>query len=250
MKNIVLFIGPAGSGKTALTASLGRWLWSKMLTPVAYINLDPGAEILPYEPDIDIRQYVTTEKVMRQYGLGPNGALIKSIEIACNYLREIAEKASKLPAPYILVDTPGQMELFLFREFGPKFIREFKQVGYIIGVVILDPTLTRKAQDVTSLKLLSLIASLRLGVDVIPVINKADLVEGDFRLFKDNEYLRSKVRETGEGIIGEISERILELLDDYKLATRIPLLSATTGVGLEELYDMLHEIFCACGDLT
>ncbi|QOJ78203.1 ATP/GTP-binding protein [Infirmifilum lucidum] len=249
MKSVVLFIGPAGSGKTSLTAAFGKWLWSRMVTPAAYVNLDPGVEYLPYRPDIDIRQYVTVEEVMKKYGLGPNGALIKSIEIACKYLDDILERASKLPAPYVLVDTPGQMELFLFREFGPRFVEKFKKAGHIIGVVILDPTLMRKAQDIVSLKLLSLLTSLRLGVDVIPVINKADAVE-EGEILRDDERLRLELSRESEGVIGEISERILDLLNDYRLATRVPLVSATTGKGLEELYDMLHEIFCACGDLT
>lgn len=249
MKSVVLFVGPAGSGKTSLTAAFGKWLWNKMVIPAAYVNLDPGVEYLPYKPDIDIRQYVTVEEVMKKYGLGPNGALIKSVEIACKYLDDILERASKLPAPYILVDTPGQMELFLFREFGPRFVEKFKKVGHIIGVVILDPTLTRKAQEFVSLKLLSLLTSLRLGVDVIPVINKADAVE-ESGILRDDERLRLELSRESEGVVGEISERILDILNDYRLATRVPLVSATTGKGLEELYDMLHEIFCACGDLT
>jgi len=47
---------------------------------VSFINLDPGVEELPYTPQTDVREYVNVRDVMRRYGLGPNGALIKSID--------------------------------------------------------------------------------------------------------------------------------------------------------------------------
>ncbi|MGC9122065.1 MAG: ATP/GTP-binding protein, partial [Thermogladius sp.] len=165
------------------------------------------------------------------------------------HLPEIREKVEKYPSPYVLVDTPGQMELFLYRDFGPRFVEEFREVGYIIGVVILDPTLVAKAHDVVSLKLQAMIVSLRLGIDAIPVVNKADAQTFNPRLLTDAAYLREQLAGT-KGLSSEISERILELLDEYRLAIRIPLISSITGQGLEELYDLLHEIFCACGDLT
>lgn len=220
-----------------------------MLLPTTILNLDPGVEFLPYQPDVDIREYVTVDQVMREFMLGPNGALLKSAEIASKHLVEMKEKIKRLPSPYLLVDTPGQMELFLYRDFGPRFVEEFREIGYIIGVVIVDPTLASMAQDVVSLKLQTLIVQLRLGIDAIAVINKADTLTSDPRLFADTEYLQLKLREN-KGLAAEISEKILNLLADYKLATRTPLVSATTGKGLEELYDMLHEIFCTCGDLT
>lgn len=249
MRSIVVFLGPAGSGKTTLTGAFGKWLQSKMLTPVTHINLDPGVEYLPYKPDVDVRDYITVDEVMRKYSLGPNGALVKSVEIACEYLDEILEKTSKYPAPYLLVDTPGQMELFLYREFGIRFTEKFRKLGHIIGVVVLDPSLATRAQDAVSLRLLTMIVSLRLGIEAIPVINKADVVGEHAKIITDTTFLREKLREE-QGVLGEISERMFELLEDYKLAVRIPLVSAVTGQGLEELYDMLHEIFCACGDLT
>jgi len=51
----VIFLGPAGSGKTTLTARFGKWLKDKMGYKVNFVNPDPGCEYLPYEPDFDIK---------------------------------------------------------------------------------------------------------------------------------------------------------------------------------------------------
>ncbi|HRU81633.1 MAG TPA: ATP/GTP-binding protein, partial [Candidatus Methanomethylicus sp.] len=57
MATNLLVIGPAGSGKTSLTARLSEWM-AKSGTSSCLINLDPGAERLPYLPDYDVRSIV------------------------------------------------------------------------------------------------------------------------------------------------------------------------------------------------
>jgi len=43
---------------------------------VVTVNLDAGAMILPYSPDVDIRNYFSVEGLIEKYDLGPNGALL------------------------------------------------------------------------------------------------------------------------------------------------------------------------------
>ena len=50
----VYFIGTAGSGKSTLTYNFKQWMYLRGLDVIT-VNLDPGAENLPYEPDVDIR---------------------------------------------------------------------------------------------------------------------------------------------------------------------------------------------------
>jgi len=47
-------IGPAGSGKSTLASAFSDWLLDQGFD-VALVNLDPGAEWLPYRPDVDAR---------------------------------------------------------------------------------------------------------------------------------------------------------------------------------------------------
>ncbi|MCK4332233.1 MAG: ATP/GTP-binding protein, partial [Thermoplasmatales archaeon] len=45
----VYFIGTAGSGKSTLTSNFQKWFKMRGLDAII-VNLDPGAENLPYEP--------------------------------------------------------------------------------------------------------------------------------------------------------------------------------------------------------
>jgi len=45
-----------------------------------YVNLDPAAEDFAYEPDLDIKDFISLEDVMEEMGLGPNGGLIYCFE--------------------------------------------------------------------------------------------------------------------------------------------------------------------------
>ena len=77
---MVFIIGTAGSGKSRLTAAYSDWLkMSKQ--DVAIVNLDPGVSVLPYSPEVDVRDYVDVGNLMEQYNLGPNGALIMAAEM-------------------------------------------------------------------------------------------------------------------------------------------------------------------------
>lgn len=44
------------------------------------MNLDPAADYLPYNCNIDIRELITAEDVMEEYKLGPNGSLVYCME--------------------------------------------------------------------------------------------------------------------------------------------------------------------------
>ena len=60
---LAFIIGTAGSGKSHFTAAFADWLkMSKQ--DVAIDNLDPGALKLPYQPEVDVRNYVDVGNLM------------------------------------------------------------------------------------------------------------------------------------------------------------------------------------------
>jgi len=70
-------IGTAGSGKSTLAHTFKQWTNVHGIDSVV-VNLDPGAENLPYSPDVDIRDWISLKEIMDDHGLGPNGA-----QVAC-----------------------------------------------------------------------------------------------------------------------------------------------------------------------
>ena len=76
----VYFIGTAGSGKSTITYNFKQWMNHRGLDAIT-VNLDPGADNLLYDPDIDIRDWISLKEIMESYGLGPNGAQIAAADM-------------------------------------------------------------------------------------------------------------------------------------------------------------------------
>ncbi len=249
--SIVIFIGPAGAGKSSLVAAYSRWLEDIGLRPFK-VNLDPAADYVPYTPDYDVRKLVNARDIALKYGLGPNGALVKSIEIITDKLGDIVNEFRNAETDFVLIDTPGQMEVFIFRDLAPRLVESLRGISdRIAAVFIVDATLIRNPEDYAFLAVMSIALQLRLGVDVVPVLNKMDLVS-DIDLAGDVVSDVDKVRESLKyrGLYGEMMAQILDTIWLYGKAARVPRVSATRSEGLDELHRLIHEITCGCGDLT
>ena len=107
---IAYFIGTAGSGKSTLTKVVREYLLYQEENVIT-VNLDPGVKHLPYYPDIDVRDLVDVETVMREHDLGPNGALVLACDMIADKVDVLKKDVEEARAKYVLVDTPGQLEL-------------------------------------------------------------------------------------------------------------------------------------------
>ncbi len=249
MLNIV-FIGTAGCGKTSLTYAFGKWLENELDANTSYVNLDPGVYITPYNPSYDVREIITVDELMKR-GLGPNGAMVRAAEIIEEKIFEVSRKIHDLRSDFKLIDTPGQMELFLFRPMGPRFIEEIAKHSPTVSVYIIDPALASTLSGLATSLLLPMITRLRLGVPVVSVINKADLPE----IYKVEEFsknlhdLEKEMISEERGLIVDLASRFLELIEEFSKTIRIVKTSAKTGEGMSDLYTLIHEALCECGDL-
>jgi len=52
--------------------------------------------------------------------LGPNGVMIKASELMAQIAPKVASKLRSLNTDVLLIDTPGQSEIFIFKPSGPK----------------------------------------------------------------------------------------------------------------------------------
>jgi len=246
----VVFIGTAGCGKTSLTHVFGKWLENELNASISYINLDPGVHRTPYTPSYDVREIITVDRLM-ECGLGPNGAMVRAAEIIEEKISEVSRKVHDLKSDFRLIDTPGQMELFLFRPMGPRFVEDIAKHSPTVSVYIIDPTMASTLSGLATSLLLPMITRLRLGVPVVSVINKADLPE----VYKVEEFSRNlhdlekEMRSEERGLIVDLASRFLELIDEFSKTIRIVKTSAITGEGMSDLYTLIHEALCECGDL-
>jgi GTPase SAR1 family protein len=248
----IYVVGTAGSGKSRFTAGMQRWLKERGLDATT-LNLDPGAESLPYVPDVDIRDWIRLADVMDQYQLGPNGAQVMAADLIALRLGDVSESVSQFRSPYVLVDTPGQTELFVFRESG-RITMEVLAPGRSLIVFLVDPFLARRPSAFVSLAMLSATTQFRFGVPLLNVIGKADLL-------KDEELERlqawtSTPDALEDALMGEKADlytqmttdafRILDAMGSF---TRAVTVSSETLEGVDDVYAYVQEVFAGGEDL-
>jgi len=174
MKAIFL-VGTAGSGKSLLASKILDY-YSRNGAFVGMLNLDPGVENLPYTCDIDVRDYVDIVQIMKQYDLGPNGSMIMANDLLASKIDDLQHEIDNVNPDYLIVDTPGQIELFAYRASGP-FLVQNLNVGEKVSIFLHDGSLMTSPSNFVSIALLATSVKLRLGISQINVLTKTDLIE-------------------------------------------------------------------------
>ena len=172
---VIFVTGTAGAGKSLLTSKLKEYYAKNATFPIT-LNLDPGVASLPYSPDIDVRDYIDLNSLMEQYELGSNGSLIMANDLIATKIDDIQKEADTINPDYLIVDTPGQIELFAYRQSGPFFVNEFIAEEKM-NLFLFDGTMVSTPNNFVSLTLLSTSIRLRLGLPTVNVITKTDLIQ-------------------------------------------------------------------------
>jgi GTPase SAR1 family protein len=247
---VMIFLGTAGSGKSSMVYGAKNWLVERGANALT-ANLDPGAERLPYIPDVDVRDYIQLDEVIDRYGLGPNGAMIVASDLVAEDFSEILGEIEEYSPDYLVVDTPGQLELFVFRASGI-FIIEALSGEETIASFLIDPFLAQTPSSFTSIMLLSATAQLKLGVPVIRILSKCDMLSEE-QLQKiddwisDPDILYDSLLEE-KGPTKSIATGVCKLLADTEESFDLIKVSAIEGWGFEELYTQIQMAYDAGDD--
>ncbi|MBE0511512.1 ATP/GTP-binding protein [Candidatus Bathyarchaeota archaeon] len=243
---IVFIIGTAGSGKSLLTASLNEWLKvGKQKT--ATVNLDPGVLTLPYVPDIDIRNYINVNELMEKYGLGPNGALLMAADLIAEEAQRLGREIQDLKSDVVIVDTPGQMELFAFRASGPYIANELTKEPKAI-IYLFDAVFSFNPLNYVSNMFLSAAVYNRFFVPQLHVLSKCDLLppEEANRIVdwsSNPKALEEVIEEKLSGTRRLLSRDMMHVIHRLGLRFLLIPVSAKTNEGLINLNTALERIF-------
>lgn len=178
MKSIFL-TGTAGSGKSLLTSKIYEY-YTRNGAFAAILNLDPGVETLPYTCDIDVRDHVDVVSIMKQYDLGPNGAMIMANDLIASKIDDIQNQINNVNPDYLLIDTPGQIELFAYRISGP-FLVQNLNLEEKTSIFLFDGALITTPVNFVSIALLATSVKLRFKLPTINVLTKIDLIGGKLK---------------------------------------------------------------------
>jgi GTPase SAR1 family protein len=248
----VYFIGTAGSGKSTLTYNFQKWMGIRGLDAIT-VNLDPGAENLPYEPDVDVRDWISLKEIMESYGLGPNGAQIACADMLALNTEDIKKSIDSFKTDYVLMDTPGQLELFVFREAGKYIIKVLNPNRSIIAY-LLDPALAKTASGFVSQLLLSISTNFRLGQSQINILTKADMLSDKElkqieKWSNDPDELGNILLKEEASVYREMSEGLLNLINEFENQRKVFPIGKEKIFGIEDLYTQIQLQFEGGEDL-
>ena len=240
MKSIFI-VGTAGSGKSLLTSKIHEY-YTRNGAFSAILNLDPGVESLPYSCDIDVRDYVDIVSIMKQYDLGPNGALIMTNDLIASKIDSIQDEIDEVSPDYLLIDTPGQIELFAYRASG-QFLVQNLRIDEKMSIFLFDGALITSPINFVSIALLATSIKLRLGLPAINVLTKTDLIGEklkDILKWSTNlSALENAISQEADGETYTLITNILRGLNLGGFAQGLIPLSNVTGEGMVNLQTAL-----------
>ncbi len=246
------FIGSAGSGKSSLTGAFAGWMQHKGYDAVT-VNLDPGIENAPYVPDVDIRDWIKLRDIMKEHGVGPNGAQIIAADMLALNINEMKETLQSFETEYVIFDTPGQMELFVLRQSGKFLIDNLGAAESIIGF-LYDPVISRTPSGFITLMLQAASIQVRFNAPFMGILAKSDLLAEEERekisnWSRDLMGLDEALHDEIPTLRTQLSAEFLSALKSFGAGQNIIPVSSTYGSGMEDIYNAAQQVFHGGEDL-
>jgi GTPase SAR1 family protein len=244
---LIFVLGTAGSGKSELTGAFTRWMEMQGEDAMA-INLDPGAITIPYSANVDVRDYIKVEALMEEYGLGPNGGLMLASELMLEIVEQLSSDIDDFGPDVALVDTPGQMEMFAFRDVGAKIAEEISDEGK--GVLYLfDASFCRDPLNYVMNMFLASAVNSRFLLPQVSVLSKADVLHDELEELEswgeDTANLEEAIDSRLTGLNRLISQDMMEVINRLGVEFNPVAFSTRSNLGFNRLYSEISRVFMA-----
>jgi hypothetical protein len=189
MGKFALFVvGPAGSGKSTFCHTLSEH-YAVQGRAVHVCNFDPAAEDpLAYgKPSLDVRELITVEDAMEAENLGPNGGLCYSMEYLVKNIEWLNEQIEDYADDFLIIDMPGQIEVFTHIPILPALIGMFRGCSYNVATAFLvdSTTATADAGKFVSASLVALTVLMSNECPFLGILSKCDLLPPSVRNDED-----------------------------------------------------------------
>mmetsp|Transcript_12799 Transcript_12799/g.38119 ORF Transcript_12799/g.38119 Transcript_12799/m.38119 type:complete len:288 (+) Transcript_12799:305-1168(+) len=231
----IVTIGPAGVGKTTMCHAL-QVHGQIHKRGIFVVNLDPAADLTPYEADVDVRELISVEDAMREYGYGPNGGLIYCMEYLLHHFDWLETKLALFGEDdTLLFDCPGQLELYTHVQVMPRLVRALQNNLHIncCATFLVDAVSINEPAKFVAGALAGLSAMLQLPIPHVTVLSKSDAIEseekleeflneGSAALFVENKHAERNVDRTPNPAYERLHGAICSVLDDHAMLSYVP----------------------------
>ncbi|KAF2003348.1 hypothetical protein P154DRAFT_520298 [Amniculicola lignicola CBS 123094] len=255
--------------------------------PPYILNLDPAVHHVPFTANIDIRDSVNYKEVMKQFNLGPNGGILTSLNLFSTKIDQVIallEKRTAAPAPvpppeqstvefmtgkgkaappaqqqpvkHILVDTPGQIEVFVWSASGEILLSSFASTFPTVIAYVIDTPRTTSTSTFMSNMLYACSILYKTKLPMILVFNKTDAQSADFakEWMTDFEAFQAALQAEedggsfggegavgGSGYMGSLLNSMSLVLDEFYKHLSVVGVSAMTGDGMDEFFKSVEQ---------
>lgn len=242
----VICIGMAGSGKTTFMQRLNSHFHAAKQPPYV-INLDPAVLKVPYGANIDIRDAIKYKKVMENYQLGPNGAIVTSLNLFSTKIDQVIKlvenKRDKFE--HCIIDTPGQIECFVWSASGSIITESFASTFPTVIAYIVDTPRNSSPTTFMSNMLYACSILYKTKLPMIVVFNKTDVCKADFarEWMTDFEAFQEALRQDqelngesgmGSGYMGSLINSMSLMLEEFYSQLDMVGVSSFTGDGFDD----------------
>ncbi|KAK5137356.1 hypothetical protein LTR08_008934 [Meristemomyces frigidus] len=278
----IICIGMAGSGKTTFMQRINAHLHQAhqqhpaTTAPPYVLNLDPAVRSVPFESNIDIRDSVNYKEVMKQYNLGPNGGILTSLNLFATKIDQVMgllEKRCLPPTPspptapqaqtptppptqapllpsHILIDTPGQIEVFVWSASGEILLSSLaSSFPTVIAYIIDTPRTTQNTSTFMSNMLYAISILYKTRLPMILVFNKTDVKDPaeavewmrDFETFQAAVRREEDEEREGGGYMGSLLNSMSLVLEEFYNGLGVVSVSSMTGDGVDAFFAKVEE---------
>jgi GPN-loop GTPase len=233
--------------------------------PPYVLNLDPAVLSVPFEANIDIRDSINYKEVMKQYNLGPNGGILTSLNLFATKVDQILSLMEKRARPspetktrpprHFLVDTPGQIEVFVWSASGSILLESLASSFPTVIAYIIDTPRTSSTSTFMSNMLYACSILYKTKLPMILVFNKTDVQDADFakEWMTDFEKFQEALRKEedkgvfggegaggGSGYMSSLLNSMSLMLEEFYSHLSMVAVSSTTGDGVDSFFEAVE----------
>lgn len=209
---------------------------------------------------------------MKAYNLGPNGGILTSLNLFATKIDQILtllekrttpdpKKPEAKPIKHILVDTPGQIEVFVWSASGAILLDSLASTFPTVIAYIIDTPRTASTSTFMSNMLYACSILYKTKLPMILVFNKTDVKDAEFakEWMTDFEVFQAALKEEeelgsfggiegapsgmggGSGYMGSLLNSMSLMLEEFYSHLSVVGVSSMTGAGINEFFQAVTE---------
>jgi hypothetical protein len=210
--------------------------------------LDPAVLELPFESNIDIRDTVDYKGVMKDYHLGPNGAILTSLNLFTTKFDQVLgllEKKAEDPEEdlsTVIIDTPGQIEIFTWSASGAIICESIAALFPTVVVYIMDTERCKNPATFMSNMLYACSIMYKTRLPFVVVFNKTDIEPCDFAIEWMQDFTAFQEALSGdESYMSSLVHSMSLVLEEFYSQLSVVGVSAVTGEGIDEFMECVAD---------